>query len=250
MKIPEKYLKKIKSSLIVLLVLALVFLMGIVMSDYKNNGQSEVVTFIGVAEEKFLKDVQFSLDYTSYGTTEEEVNKKIEDKLNEIKNSIENSDQVLAKDIEKKVITECIVNAKNYYQVKALDEGKCLSNSWRGQVRFKLTIKGDNYSEEYKNKILTLAPSIVNSISGPVYLKKELDEDYENILMNKAIENARQKAEKSAKEIDREIKKVINIDEDPIINNGLISNQSDDKTTNNQGEVMIKKEIKVSFELK
>lgn len=250
MKSLKHYLSKIKLEIWILVVFAIFFLVMLTYIDFKKNSGKEVVSVIGISEEKILKDAQFSLDYIIYGISEDDLKNKLDEKVSEIKSLVSNFDQVANENIEKKISAECVIDYRYRYQVQNIEEGKCLSNNWRGQARIVFSIKGEQYSDEIKKSILNLAPKIVNSASGPVFLKKSLDKNIENRLIEKAMKNAKQKAEKIAFESNKELGSVIGVDENPLVKDNLMSFQSNDKDLLSSGEDLIEKKILVNFELK
>ncbi len=245
-----RYLSKTKATTVIFGCFVMLFLLALVFIDAKESGQRDVVSVIGVTEEKIYKDAQFSLDFVAYGLSEDDARKKIDDKIIEIKGLINNFDQIVFEEVKTDVTIECIISNKQYYQVQAVEQGQCLSNNWRAQSRIKIIVQGDKYSEDIKKKFLNLAPNIVNAASGPFFVKKDLDDEFKELLIEKALENARNKAKKMALESNKELGDVIRIDEDPLVNNNLMSVQSEDKQILGPGEDLIKKEILVEYELK
>ncbi|MCK4636096.1 MAG: SIMPL domain-containing protein [Candidatus Moranbacteria bacterium] len=245
-----KYLSKAKAVAVIFGFFSLFFLGALFFIDAKENAHRDIVSVIGVTEEKIYKDAQFSLDFSAYDLSEEAARKKIDDKVVEIKKLIENFDQITIGEVEKKVTIDCIINSQQYYQVQALEKGECLTNNWRAQSRIKVTIKGDKYSEEIKKKFLSLAPSIVDATSGPFFIKKDLDEEFQNILLENAMANAKKKASKMASESNKKLGEVIRINENPVVKNNLMSIQSEEKQVLGPGEDLVKKQISVEYELK
>lgn len=244
-----RYLNKAKASTFIFACFVMLFLLALIFIDTKENEHRDIVSVIGVTEEKIYKDAQFSLDFVAYGVNEAEAQKKIDDKIIEIKGLVENFDKIVAEEVKSDITTECIVSYGQYYQAQAVEQGQCLSNNWRAQSRIKIVIQGNKYSEDIKNKFLSLAPEVVNAASGPVFVKKDLDNDFKDLLIEKAMDNAESKAKKMALESNKKLGEVVRIDEDPLVNNNLMSVQSEDKIILGPGEDLVKKEILVEYEL-
>ncbi len=244
-----RYLNKTKSLALIFGCFVLVFLLALVLIDAKESAPKKTVSVIGAIEEKIYKDAQFSLDFVAYGLNEEDAKKKIDDKVIEIKGSVENFDEIIIGKVKTDVTVECIVSQGQYYQAQTTENGVCLSNNWRAQSRIKILIKGNKYTEKIKNKFLSLAPNIVNTASGPVFIKKEIDDEFKELLIEKAMANAEVKASKMATESNKKLGEVIRINEDPIVNNNLMSVRSEDKVILGPGEDLVKKEILVEYEL-
>lgn len=245
-----RYLNKTKATTVIFGGFVMFFLLALVFIDAKESAHRDIVSVIGVTEEKIYKDAQFSLDFIAYGLSEEDARKKIDDKIVEVKGLIGDFDQIVVGEVEKVITIECIIGHSQYYQVQTVEQGQCASNNWRAQSRIKVLVQGDKYSEDIKKKFLNLAPNVVNAASGPFFVKKDLDDEFKEFLIEKALENARNKAKKMALESNKELGEVIRINEDPLVNNNLMSVQSEDKQILGPGEDLIKKEILVEYELK
>lgn len=245
-----RYLNKAKASTFIFAGLVLFFLLALVFIDAKENEHRDIVSVIGVTEERIYKDAQFSLDFIAYGISEEDAHKQIDEKVAELKGLINNFDQIVVGDADVDMNVECIVKYGKYYQAQDTGQGQqCLSGNWRAQARIKIVVQGDKYSEDIKKNFLSLAPEIVNATSGPVFIKKDLDGEFKDLLIKNAMANAESKARKMASESNKKLGAVVRIDEDPLVNNNLMSIKSEDKVILGPGEDLIEKKIEVEYEL-
>jgi uncharacterized protein YggE len=251
MKDWKQYLNKIKIAAIILGGFSLVFLLALLISDSKDSAHIDVVSVIGVAEEAIHKDAQFDLDYITYGITQADAEKQIDDKISEISTVMGGlDDKLINGEAKKTVVNECMLDTRYRYPKQFSETGECLSNNWRAQARITMTIEGNKYSEDLKKRFLGLAPGTVNAVSGPTFIKQEINEDLEDRLLGSAMNNAKNKAEKMAKESDKKLGEVVEIDENPLVKNNFLDIQSEEVKSLNPGEDIIKKEILVKYRLK